>query len=886
MAYDNVPLLAFNRGIISKLALARTDIKRTALSAEVERNWMPRVLGSMMLRPGLGYVDPVRNNLTCVHLPFVFSNDDTAMIELTDLTMRVRIDEQLITRPAVATTVTSGDFSSATGWTDNDEAGGTSSVSGGVMTLMGSGFTRGIRTQSVSVAGGDQALEHALRIVVSQGPAVVRVGTTNGGDDLVSESFLGTGVHSLSFIPNTGTFYIQFSSARQYSVKLTQCQIEAAGVFSLPTPWPEASLRNVRFDQSADVVYLGAAGIRQQKIERRGTGRSWSLVDYLPESGPFRNINTRTITLAPSGATGDITLTASRALFSSTHVGALFKIESVGQSFSQTFTADNQQSGEVRVTGVGVSRNVTLTVTGTFTGLITIQRSIGAPGSWTDIGTVGAPYSAVYNDALDNQIVYYRWAVKAGNWTSGSADANIQTAGGSSTGIVRVTAYSSATSVSAIVLKQLGGTGASINWYEGEWSPLRGYANVPVLYEGRLFWMGKTKIIASVSDAYESFDTTVEGDSAQINRSIGRGPVDEVYWGLPLQRLLLGTGGSEWSVRSSSLDEPLTTTNFNLKDPSTQGSANVAAVKVDAKGLFVQKSGTKLYQAIYNGDTTFDYETVDLMELAPDVGGAGLVRIGVQRQPDTRIHCVRSDGLVAILVSEPAEDVLCWIELETDGFVEDVVVLPGNVEDKVYYVVRRTINGNTVRYLERWAMESECQGGLLNKQADSYIVYDGAATDTITGLGHLEGEQVVCWADGIDQGLFTVTGGQIVLDGDVSKAVVGLYYEARFKSAKLAYAAQLSTALSQKKKIDHLGLIMANTHCKGIKYGKTFETLEDLPEIINDIPVPPNTIFEDLDSGMFEFKGEWNEDSRLCLLAAAPRPCTLLAAIVGMKTNG
>ena len=43
-------ILAFNRGRISRLALARTDFARTQFSAEIQTNWMPRALGSMMLR--------------------------------------------------------------------------------------------------------------------------------------------------------------------------------------------------------------------------------------------------------------------------------------------------------------------------------------------------------------------------------------------------------------------------------------------------------------------------------------------------------------------------------------------------------------------------------------------------------------------------------------------------------------------------------------------------------------------------------------------------------------------------------------------------------------------------------------------------------------------
>jgi hypothetical protein len=95
--------------------------------------------------------------------------------------------------------------------------------------------------------------------------------------------------------------------------------------------------------------------------------------------------------------------------------------------------------------------------------------------------------------------------------------------------------------------------------------------------------------------------------------------------------------------------------------------------------------------------------------LCPEICQPSIIAIGAHRQPDTRIHCVRSDGKVAIQVYDKSEDVRCWVLFETDGLVEDVVTLPGNVEDRVYYVVNR----NGKRCLERWALESECFGGQL-----------------------------------------------------------------------------------------------------------------------------------------------------------------------------
>ena len=48
--------LTFNRGVLSRNALARLDLKRTALAAEEQTNFMPRAFGPMSLRPGLKHL--------------------------------------------------------------------------------------------------------------------------------------------------------------------------------------------------------------------------------------------------------------------------------------------------------------------------------------------------------------------------------------------------------------------------------------------------------------------------------------------------------------------------------------------------------------------------------------------------------------------------------------------------------------------------------------------------------------------------------------------------------------------------------------------------------------------------------------------------------------
>jgi hypothetical protein len=884
MAKVNHALLSFNRGLVSATALARIDLKRMALSAETMTNWMPRALGSMMLRPGLKKIASSLNDAAALHIDFVAGVSDTAIIELTDSVMRIEIDETLLTRPSVTSAVTNGSFdSSLAGWTNADESGALSAwAAGGYMRLVGSKYARAIQRQTVTTV--ETGVEHALRVIVNSGVVTLRVGSASLGDEYIRETELGEGYHSLAFTP-TGNFFIEVSNRETRPALLDSITVESAGVVQIPTPWAAADFPNIDWAQSADVIFVVCEDNQQRKIERRGT-RSWSLSMYQPIDGPFRTQNTTAITLTPSAQTGDITLTASGPVFRSTHVGALFKIRSAGQRVSQTLTGANQFTDDIRVTGTGEdSRTFTIIRTGAFVGTIRIERSVEEPGAWVNYKDYTSASDADGDnifDKLENQIIFYRAGFKTGEYTSGSATVTLTYPSGGIFGYVKITSVTSSTVAQATVLKTLGNTAPSDNWAESIWSDRRGWPTAIALYEGRLWQAGNDKILGSISDAYDSFDDEdQEGDAAPINRTIGTGPVQKINWLLPLARLGIGTAALEAFARSSSFDEPLSPTNFNIKAPVNYGSAKIRPIKIDSRGIFVDRSTRKLIELAYNVESN-DFAPTDLTGLVPEIAGDGFTKIAYQRQPDTRIHCLREDGTVAIVVFDPTENVLCWVEFETDGLVEDIVVLPGTPEDKVYYHVNRTIQGQTKRYRERWAAESDCVGGTLNHQADSYIVYSGASSATITGLDHLEGETVVCWGNGAVVTGGVVSGGSVTLGSAITSGIIGLPYTARYKSVKLAYAGnQEGTPLLQRKRVDHLGLILRNTHYQGIKYGPDFENLDDMPATESETDVTANSIHSTYDEDAFEFSGTWDTDARVCLQATAPKPAQVLAAVIG-----
>ena len=868
-------LLAFNRGVVSRLALARLDLQKLKFSAEEQTNWMPRKLGSMMLRPGFGYLGAVAGVERMI--PFIFSAADTALIEMSAGLMRVWVDDVLLARTATGAAITNGGFNTdLTGWTDQDQVGATSAwVAGGYMGLTGDGTNAAIREQMVTASAG----LHALRIVVNRGPVRLRVGTSSLGSQLIRDAVLGTGTHSI-VVNATGNFYVQFRNTDARLALVDSVAIEGAGTFSLPTSFTADDLPSLRYVQSGDVIYIASDG-RQIKVERRANG-AWSIVDYEPIDGPFRVQNVGPATLTASGLTGNITLTASDDVFASGMVGALFSLTSVGQTVTAALSAANTFSNSIRITGVGDSRAFALTVSGTFVATVSLQRSFD-DATWADVPSESytAFTSKSYDDELDNQIVYYRLGIKTGNYTSGTADLTLVISSGSRTGVVRLTGYSSPTSASAEVLTSLGGTAATSDWAEGLWSDHRGWPSSVAIHDGRLWWAGKDKFIGSVSDAFESFDPEFEGDAGPIVRSIGFGPVDTINWLLSLDRLTAGTDSNELTCRSSALDEPLTPTNFTPKKSGTQGTAKIQAVDIDGRGLFVQRCGARLYELAY-GDNARDYAEDDLTALAPEIAGeGGFLGIAVQRQPDTRVHCWRADGKVAVLLLDRTENLLCWVLVETDGAVEDVCVLPGIEEDAVYYVVRRTVNGSTVRYLERWAMESEARGGTVTKLMDSHVT----GTGSTISAPHLEGETLAVWADGRDAGTVVISGGVASLPG-ASQWCAGLPYEARFKSTRLAYMVNPGqSALGARKKLGTLALVMADAHAQGIQYGQDFTTMDDLPLVRDGSAIDEDDVYESYEDIPFTIPGNWDTDARLCLKAASPRPCTVLAAIIDMTTN-
>ena len=259
MPSETSATLAFQRGILSTLALARIDLTRYRMAAETMTNWMARVLGSMTLRMGWVYTGNPASNNQSKTIPFIFGATDTARIEVTQGLTRFWVNDALLTRVAVATAVGNGTFAAdISDWTNSSQVGATVTwVSAGQVSFVGTGSNTAILDQEVNVAGGDQNKLQALRILITRGPFTFRCGTTQGDDDLINETTLNTGTHSLSLTPGQSTFWIRFENTNQAASLLNSCVIEGAGLLTSAHALGHRGLAELAVDDIGECRFCG-----------------------------------------------------------------------------------------------------------------------------------------------------------------------------------------------------------------------------------------------------------------------------------------------------------------------------------------------------------------------------------------------------------------------------------------------------------------------------------------------------------------------------------------------------------------------------------------------------------------------------------------------------
>ena len=257
---------------------------------------------------------------------------------------------------------------------------------------------------------------------------------------------------------------------------------------------------------------------------------------------------------------------------------------------------------------------------------------------------------------------------------------------------------------------------------------------------------------------------------------------------VPLTQLLLLTSSAEWRVTSVNSDA-ITPSTISVRPQSYVGSSNVQPVIINNTLIYGAARGGHVRELAYNWQAS-GFITGDLSLRAPHLFDTfDIVDMAYAKAPQPMVWFVSTSGRLLGLTYVPEQQVGAWHWHDTDGVFESCTVVAEGGEDALYCVIRRTINGASVRYVERMASRQ------FSDQADAFFVdcgatYSGVPADVISGLGHLEGKTVSILADGAVHPQRVVTGGSITLDIEASTVQIGLPIEADLQTLPLAVQLQ------------------------------------------------------------------------------------------------
>lgn len=635
-------------------------------------------------------------------------------------------------------------------------------------------------------------------IPTTQGPNQRRAGTryvsavkdNNKKVLLVPFEYSVTQAYMLEF----GDLYVRFYTWDAIT-KVRGILESSPGVpVEVATPYSVADLYNadgsprLRFVQSGDFLYL-AHSKYQQRVLKRTTATSFTMTLFEVTGGPWKALNDTAITVYASAQTGSVTLTASAGgIFQAGHVGSLFYLESRDVNALPAWEPGKSATVGERFRSDGK----------TYEALNAHQT-----------GTVKPTHT---EGALFDGHTGVQWQYRDPGY-----------------GYVRITGFTSATTVTADVIdrlpSQVVGSGLSTTrWAFGDWSTVEGWPSDVAFFRERL-WFGRGRTLwGSVSADFTDFSPKTYGQvtaDMAVTVALVSGKINDVQWLSADRDLVAGTAGGEFAIGELTNGEPLGPANKRSRVISTFGSRAIPPIKNIESLLFVQRSGLKARE------TSFDfgsdgYKSSDTTVLAEHITASGITQMAFAPDPDQVVWCIRTDGTLLGFTWNNEQSVRGWHRhpIGGAGIVESIAVMPAAEGDRseLWLVVRRTINGQTrryVEYLDRPYRIGDTQASQF--YVDSGLTYAGAAATTISGLSHLEGQTVSVLVNGAPHPNVVVTSGAITLQIAATTAQIGLPCPARYRSMRLEAGSQDGTSQGKTKRIHKCVLRLLYTG--GGKYG-------------------------------------------------------------------
>jgi hypothetical protein len=636
---------------------------------------------------------------------------------------------------------------------------------------------------------------------------------------------------------------------------------QIAGPYEIATPYTEAMLPAIDYEQDADSMFITHPDVPVQRLQRFADNL-WVLAAAPWVTEPYDEIGHRfagvTLTLSLATVGTGRTATASASAFLAGDVGRTIAY----------------QGGLATITAFTSATVVTVTITVAFAG--TVQPA----GLWD---LQGSPQTTVTPSASTPVGGACNLTATVDTFRASDVGRFVQINGG----LVLITGFTTAQNVAGTIRQVLTSTvAAPANAWVlngAVWSATRGYPRTVTFHEQRLILAGSNTYPQTVwgtkTGEVLNFEQGTEDDDG-FAFTLASGEVNPIAYVSSGRALLAMTYGGEFTLEGG-VEKPITPTNVRVRQRSNHGCALVRPLTVRRETLFVQRAGRKVRALAYTVAND-EFEAPDMTVLSEHITAPSITEMAWQQEPDAIVWAVRSDGVLVAATFDRDQQVTAWVRQITDGFVESVCSVPTATADLTYAIVRRTVNGSTVRYVETVEAVDFTYptGELVEITLDSYISgTSGPGTDTWTGLGHLEGKSVQCVADGSYMGTFTVASGSITLPRAAFSVVIGLGFV--YLVEPLAPELQTGTGSAQgnSMRTHEISLRLLDT-VGGTVNGQEIPTRRLGPGVLGSPPIVTSGLVR-LNANLGWERGE----SELLITQPLPLPFHLLQIIRKLTVN-
>lgn len=667
-------------------------------------------------------------------------------------------------------------------------------------------------------------------------------------------------------------------------------QILDGGPVEVVTPYLEADLFQLKFTQSADVLYITHPSYAPRSLSRT-SDIAWTLTTLTFKDGPYLRTNDTATTMTPGAATGTgVTLTASAVTginddtgFQTTDVGRLIRMQT-GSVWGRATIASHSST-----TVVTIDIEDTLTDT--------TAKTEWRLGIWSD--TTGYPAAVTFHEDRLTFAGVPDFPQRMD--MSNSADyLNFRPTDLDST-LVDSHALSftfSANDVNVVRWMLSDEKGLIVGTVKGEWivrpssrgesltptnitakrSTTYGSANVQPQQIGKagIFVQRAGRKVRELTfffdvDGFRATDLTVLSDhitSSGITEMAHQNEPHPIVWAVRTDGVLLGL------TYERDVDGFKAGWHRHIVGGVSDAGNNDA--KVESVAVIPSADGTReelwmVVQRYIDGAVTRSIEYLTrFFDDDVEQEDAFFVDSGLTLDsPVTVSGATKADPVVITATSHGFSDgdkvlfkeVLGMTELNGSSYI---------VANKTTHTFELT-NVDTAADIDGTGFTTYVSGGEVRK----YVT-------AISGLSHLEGETVSILADGAVQSDQAVASGAITLTVSATVVHVGLGYNSDAKILRIDAGAADGTSIGKTRRIHRFGIMMHRS--LGLQLGPAFDRLDNLTfRTMADPLTRAPSLFTGIRSESIDM--DYDFENQVCWRQSQPLPSTILAIMPQMNTQ-